>query len=58
MMYNILDYIAWRGDLKFSTVPFQEVDALILCELAYVEWPSSCEGEVSLPASVIQNFLT
>ena len=38
MMYNILDYIAWRGDLKFSTVPFQEVDALILCELAYVEW--------------------
>lgn len=56
MMYNILDYIAWRGDLKFSTVPFQEVDALILCELAYVEWPSSCEGEVSLPVACEQFF--
>ena len=35
-MANILDYIAWRGDLSFQQSPFNEVDNLILSELSYL----------------------
>lgn len=37
-MSNILDYIAWRGDLPFSAAPFNEVDALILAQLSMMRW--------------------
>ena len=37
-MNNMMDYLGWRGDLSFSTDPFNEVDNLILSELAYVEF--------------------
>ncbi len=35
-MGNILDYIDWRGDIRFYERPFNEVDNLIFSELAYV----------------------
>lgn len=35
-MANMIDYIAWRGDLPLWQVPFGEVDALILSYLAYM----------------------
>ena len=34
-MANILDYLQWRGDVPFNIDPFNEVDALVLCELVY-----------------------
>lgn len=34
-MSGILDYIDWRGDVPFETSPFNEVDAIILCQLEY-----------------------
>ncbi len=34
-MANIEDYLTWRADVPFSVDPFNEVDALILCELVY-----------------------
>lgn len=34
-MANLLDYLHWRGDLRLSVDPFNEVDALILARLAY-----------------------
>ena len=37
-MSNILDYFPWRGDLPFSTVPLNEVDALILSQLSMLNW--------------------
>ena len=37
-MANIEDYIAWRGDLSFDVDPFNEVDNLILSELAYSDF--------------------
>lgn len=37
-MANMLDYLAWRGDLSFSESPFNKIDALIAAELAYVEF--------------------
>ncbi|MBQ9610772.1 MAG: DUF2974 domain-containing protein [Lachnospiraceae bacterium] len=35
-MSNILDYIDWRGDIPFSASPFNQIDNLILSELAYL----------------------
>lgn len=36
-MANIEDYLNWRGDISFKTSPFNEVDNLVLAELAYIE---------------------
>ncbi len=37
-MANIFDYLAWRGDIPFSQDPFNEVDNLILSQLAYTDF--------------------
>ena len=36
-MANILDYLKWRGDLGFGQDPFNDIDNLILSELAYLD---------------------
>lgn len=36
-MANIMDYMDWRGDLSFEADEFNEVDNLILAQLAYVD---------------------
>lgn len=36
-MANILDYIDWRGDLNLRDASFNEVDGLIMAELAYLD---------------------
>lgn len=36
-MANMLDYIAWRGDLPFSAVPLNEVDNLIFSKLTFMD---------------------
>ena len=33
-MANIFGYLEWRGDVPFSVDPFNEVDNLVLSELA------------------------
>ena len=35
---NIFDYLKWRRDVPFSVSPFNEVDNLILAELAYTDF--------------------
>ncbi|MDO5402563.1 MAG: DUF2974 domain-containing protein [Eubacteriales bacterium] len=52
-MANIEDYLLWRGDLTFEQSPFNDVDNLILSQLAYVDWkgviPSAgTKGGISL----------
>ena len=42
-MSTLLDYILWLGDYPFSAVPFQEVDAVILCLLAYIDYSALFE---------------
>ena len=37
-MANIIDYIKWRGDLDLQIDPFNDIDGLILSELAYVDF--------------------
>lgn len=47
-MANVSDYIAWRGDLSFAVRPFNAIDALALCQLAYLNFsdiiPAQCDG--------------
>lgn len=37
-MSNILDYISWRGDLSFENSKFNDIDALILCQISYLNF--------------------
>ena len=37
-MANLLDYVRWRGDIPFSAMPLNEVDALIFSELCYAPY--------------------
>ena len=47
-MSNVSDYLKWRGDLDFSQAPFNDVDNLILAQIAYVDMA----GIVPVPGSV------
>ena len=44
-MANILDYLDWRGDITLAQSPFNEVDALLLAELSFINF----EGIVPPP---------
>ena len=46
-MSTIFDYISWRGDLPFETVPFNEIDALIFAEFAYLNLGGIVPEEVT-----------
>ena len=35
-MANLIDYVAWRGDLHFDAAPWNEADALLLATLSYL----------------------
>ena len=37
-MNNIFDYLDWRADVPFSLDPFNEVDNVVLSELAYADF--------------------
>lgn len=43
-MADLLDYLDWRGDIPLSTDPFNYADALILAELAYVDFAGIVPG--------------
>ena len=43
-MSNIIDYVAWRGDLDFTASPFNEVDSLILTQLVYLDFRGIVPG--------------
>lgn len=44
-MSNILDYIDWRGDLTTRQAPFNEVDNLILTQIAFMDLADIAYGE-------------
>ncbi|MBE6963804.1 MAG: DUF2974 domain-containing protein [Ruminococcaceae bacterium] len=43
-MANLLDYLAWRGDLTMRQSPFNEVDNLLLAELSFVDFRGIVPG--------------
>ncbi len=44
-MGTFFDYLDWRGDLSLLTDPFNEVDSLMFCELAYAHIEPYVTGE-------------
>ena len=50
---DICDYIDWRGDLSFEVSPFNEIDALIFCQLSYMDFsdlaPKTFDSSIKLP---------
>lgn len=44
---NLLDYIAWRGDLPLTSVPFGAVDAMILAQLSYIDFTGIAPSDVT-----------
>lgn len=44
-MTNVFDYLAWRGDLNFTQVPFSDVDALILSLISYIDFEGVVSGK-------------
>ena len=53
-MANLLDYLDWRGDLTLKQSPFNEVDNLILAELAFVDFNGIVPGPREGPAVVLE----
>lgn len=51
-MSNIIDYIAWRGDVPFSISQFNEVDALILSQLSYLNMKDIVSKDFLHPVSL------
>ena len=37
-MANMLDYLAWRGDVPFEASPWNEIDALLIATLSYLDF--------------------
>ncbi len=35
---NIVDYLIWRGDIDFSTDPWNEIDSLVFAAVAYANF--------------------
>jgi len=61
MEQSIIDYIKWRGDLTLKQVSFNEIDALILSELSYVNFKdivpeNFCTKEITLKDAVKNYF--
>lgn len=44
-MADIFDYLYWRKDLSFKAAPFNEIDSLILSNLAYIHFNSIVNEE-------------
>lgn len=44
-MPNLMDYVAWRGDLSFTASPFCAVDAMVLAQLAYIDFSQAVAQE-------------
>lgn len=57
---NIYDYLKWRGDLSMVIDPFNDIDALILSELVYVEFldivPSFLSDQSRALSEVAKDF--
>ena len=51
-MPDIFDYIAWRGDLSFSSDPPNEIDALIFSGLSYICYGAPLSDDTSARTSL------
>lgn len=52
---NLYDYLKWRGDLSMQIDPFNDIDGLILSELAYVDFADVVPSFPSLEARYLKD---
>ncbi|NLW70986.1 MAG: DUF2974 domain-containing protein [Eubacteriaceae bacterium] len=52
-MANIMDYLAWRGDITVAASPMGEVDSLILCNLSCIDLTDFAPGKDSTQSASI-----
>ncbi len=57
-MANIIDYIDWRGDLPIPVSPANEVDFLILSELAYLDFSDIISSDMEAEPVTISDAVT
>lgn len=59
-MADMLDYLAWRGDIEFPQMPVNPVDALIFSTLSYIQFedivPDNPMQSISLEAAAAGLF--
>ncbi len=48
-MSNMMDYLAWRGDVSMAYSPFNAVDSLILATISYLDYPQEATLIRDLP---------
>ena len=48
-MNTIIDYVDWRGDLSLEQSPFNEIDAVIFTQLAYIDFSKIVSSDFSKP---------
>ena len=46
-MADFAEYIRWRGDIPFSSIPINEVDSMIFCELCYIPFADNVIKEIN-----------
>lgn len=54
MTPNLFDYLFWRGDLSFSSAPFNEVDGVILARLSYLPFERILRQDAENAVTVAQ----
>lgn len=56
----MLDYLAWRGDLPLTRDPFNNIDALLLSSLSYVNFagvvPGIGAGKITIEEAAVRFF--
>ena len=53
---DIYTYLKFRGDLEFKNAPLNEVDALILSELAYIHFEKHTAHRFSRLSTFVNTF--
>lgn len=53
---NIIDYLKWRGDLSLKASPFNEVDNLIISQMAYTNFDEYFKLKDSYTVSELSNL--
>ena len=48
-MANLIDYIAWRGDLSFAVDGWNEIDALVMATACYNDFPDAATPGARCP---------
>lgn len=57
MEYDIYQYVKWRGDLSFEVSPFNEVDALILNMVSFLDYSEELNLFPSKKVRYLEDFL-